>query len=81
MDHVTVTNNTSDIDNNGTGIGGGICSNVINNGVSLCGTTDDHSGANAQTTISNSIIAGNTTGNGMASDCFGLVTSSGFNVF
>ena len=74
MDHSTITNNTADVDNNGVGFGGGICSDLEINGNSLCGFTSSNP---TSITISNSIIADN---NNVAPDCFGIINSDGFNI-
>jgi CSLREA domain-containing protein len=64
LNNVTITNNTADADNAGGGGGGGI---EIGGG----GTVNLH----------NTIIAGNTVGaSGSAPDCFGTLTSQGYNL-
>lgn len=89
LSHVTISNNISDSDNDGIGIGAGICNNQIINivddeGTGTCSLSDtnvefDPDNETGTVTIDNSIVAFNTA-NGVVSNCNGEIGSDGFNI-
>lgn len=77
--HVTITGNEANQDQDGVGMGGGICNNQVVDGNASCSGETGSSEADAVLIMSNTVIADNTD-HGSAANCSGAVTSERFNV-
>lgn len=75
LDHVTITDNQSDIDSNGRGFGSGICSSFYFQGQDACGIESE--GDFVSLSMSNTVLDNQ---GSAAPDCYGLIESTGNNV-